>query len=54
MFKHNAMFTDTCDCCGFEFQPWLLMQTKDGGWCCAACLDETAEAEGYVDDFDED
>jgi hypothetical protein len=40
MFKHNQMFTDTCDCCGKTFEPWQLTHNDDGDWVCPVCYND--------------
>jgi len=55
-FKHNAIFTDTCDCCGVTFEPWLLVQVHYGEWWCASCVETYREEDvnPYTDELDGD
>jgi hypothetical protein len=49
MFRHNATFTDSCDCCGKDFEPWLLVQVAYGEWLCMACVQPDRDDNPDVD-----
>jgi hypothetical protein len=55
MFRHASTFTgftpftDTCDCCGKDFEPWLLVQVAYGEWLCMACVQPDRDDNPDVD-----